>query len=30
MFVIKDKPILRSIGVSCCFIGGLAYWSRVW
>ena len=22
MFVIKDKPILRSIGVCCCFIGG--------
>ena len=22
MFVFKDKPILRSIGVSCCFIGG--------
>ena len=22
MFVIKDKPILRSVGVSCCFIAG--------
>ena len=25
MFVIKDKPILRSIGVCCCFIGGLYF-----
>ena len=22
MFVFKDKPILRSVGVSCCFIAG--------
>jgi hypothetical protein len=25
MFVFKDKPILRSVGVVCCFIGGLYF-----
>ena len=25
MFVFKDKPILKSVGVFCCFIGGLYF-----
>jgi hypothetical protein len=28
MFVFKDKPILRSVGVVCCFIGGLYFLTK--
>ena len=28
MFVFKDKPILRSVGVFCCFIGGLYFLTK--
>ena len=28
MFVFKDKPILKVVGVVCCFIGGLYFLTK--